>query len=259
MAARILCRRNGAPSPCATAAADGDDTTGGGMDHGMMDEVLLEGPDSAPELVCMIHGWPDDLHLWDRLVADMLPTGKYRCLRVTMPGYGHRMGKRVGDGDGEHQQRRLPVSAPNFHEVAALIAAVIETRRQGSEQVTLIVHDWGSVTGIQLQRAFPGLVKRMVVMDIGPVDDKSVKMMAGAGLYYQWMNQWAYLLWRYVPVVGESLGDWLHRASLRRLVVAITETAIGREVTPRLLHPPSPPPSHSLAATMEGVSTLNAH
>lgn len=71
--------------------------------------------------------------------------------------------------------------------------------------------DWGSITGIQLQRQFPSLVKRMVVMDIGPVDAPTFKMMAGAGIYYQWLNQYAYLLWRYVPIFGESLGNWLHR------------------------------------------------
>lgn len=98
-----------------------------------MDDLLLEGPPEAPELVCLIHGWPDDLHLWDKLVADLLETGKYRCLRVTMPGFGHRMGKLV---DG----RSIPVSAPNFHEVAQLIAKVIEAKRQGTEQASLIVH-----------------------------------------------------------------------------------------------------------------------
>ena len=40
-----------------------------------MDDVLLQGPEEAAELICLIHGWPDDLHLWDDLVADLLETG----------------------------------------------------------------------------------------------------------------------------------------------------------------------------------------
>lgn len=178
-----------------------------------MDEVLLEGPESASELVCLIHGWPDSLHMWDDLVADLLRTGNYRCLRVTLPGFGNRMGKTV-TVDGK--QVRMPVCAPNFHKVAQLIAQVIEQKKNGTEQVTLIVHDWGSVTGIQLQRQFPDLVKRMVIMDVGPVDDGTLSTYVAMGVYYQWFNQMAYLMWRYVPVIGESFGNWMHRVQLRR-------------------------------------------
>ena len=38
-----------------------------------LDEVLLEGP-SDGQLVTLIHGWPDDLHLWDDIVQDLLST-----------------------------------------------------------------------------------------------------------------------------------------------------------------------------------------
>jgi len=178
-----------------------------------MDGILLEGPEHAQELICLIHGWPDDLHLWDHLVAALLKTGRYRCLRVTLPGYGDRMGK-VQYADG--QRVRMPVRAPNFDEVARLIADVILQKRMGEEQVTLIAHDWGSVTGIQLQRQFPSLVRKMVLMDIGPIDAPTFKMMFAMGAYYQWFNQLAFLIWRDIPVIGENLGNWMHRISLRR-------------------------------------------
>ena len=175
-----------------------------------MDEVLFEGESDAPELVCLIHGWPDDLHLWDDLVPELLKTGQHRCLRVTLPGFGHHHGKTVNDG------KQVPVSAPNFHENAQLVAEVIQAHRRGGEQVTLVVHDWGSVTGIQLQRQFPQLVKRMVIMDIGPTDSLGFGAVFFMGAYYQWFNQAAYLTWRYVPLIGESVGNWMHRTSISR-------------------------------------------
>lgn len=166
-----------------------------------MDDVLLEGPPDG-ELVTLIHGWPDDLRLWDDVVKGLLATGKYRCLRVTMPGFGDKKGTVVD---------------PNFHEVAAMIADVIKHhQRDDQEQTALVIHDWGSVVGIQLQRLFPGLISRMVVCDVGPTDDGSAVGMILAGLYYQWVNSAAYWLWRTVPVLGEYVGNALHEMEVRR-------------------------------------------
>ena len=44
----------------------------------LLDEVLVEGPEDAPELVCLIHGWPDDLHLWDDLACCPTPACRAR-------------------------------------------------------------------------------------------------------------------------------------------------------------------------------------
>ena len=70
----------------------------------------MEGPDDAPELILFIHGWPDDLHLWDALSSDLLQTGRYRCLRCTLPGFGTRHGK-----------AGVPALDPNFYEAAQLL------------------------------------------------------------------------------------------------------------------------------------------
>ena len=68
----------------------------------------------------------------------------------------------------------------------------------------------------RFQRQYPGLVRRMVMMDIGPMDNLGCLMTAAMGAYYQWWNAIAYLLWRYVPLVGKALGDCMHRVSIRR-------------------------------------------
>jgi pimeloyl-ACP methyl ester carboxylesterase len=173
-----------------------------------LDEVLLEGP-SDGQLVTLIHGWPDDLHLWDDIVQDLLSTGKFRCLRVTMPGYGKVNNEKVID--------------PNFHEVADLIADVIQHyRRNHQEKSILMAHDWGSVVAFNLQRNFEHLISEMIIMDVGPIDlpFRSALIqglrVVGMGLYYQWLNMLAYYLWRYIPIVGEPLGNAIHNFEVRR-------------------------------------------
>jgi pimeloyl-ACP methyl ester carboxylesterase len=175
-----------------------------------LDQVLLEGPPNG-QLITFIHGWPDDLHLWDSLVADLLATNKYRCLRVTLPGYG----------DTTHPPHKIV--DPDFHQVAALVAQAIQHHQHhAQEQSILIAHDWGSVVAFQLQRRFSHLIQQMIVMDVGPTDleyTSGFKLAAGVvamGLYYQWLNMLAYYLWRYVPVVGPTLGDAIHRFEVRR-------------------------------------------
>ena len=84
------------------------------LDKFEIDDLCIEEPHSG-ELITLIHGWPDDLRLWDGLVERLLATGKYRCLRMTLPGFGNRMGK-----------QGRPVVDPNFHRVASIVASVIK-------------------------------------------------------------------------------------------------------------------------------------
>ena len=176
-----------------------------------MDDVIIEGP-ATGTLVTLIHGWPDDLRMWDDLVSDLLSTGEYRCLRFTLPGYGN-LKKKSG----------RPVVDPNFHEVANLAADVVrQHQHQDDEKSILIIHDWGSVVGFNLQRLHPQLFSKMVVLDVGPTDDGSGSTfrraagVIGMGLYYQWFNSAAYFTWRYVPIIGEWLGDSMHQYQVRR-------------------------------------------
>ena len=59
------------------------------------------------------------MHLWDALSSsDLLQTGRYRCLRCTLPGFGTRHGK-----------AGVPALDPNFYEAAQLLEALY--RRTG--------------------------------------------------------------------------------------------------------------------------------
>ena len=174
-----------------------------------MDDVMIQGP-ATGTLVTLIHGWPDDLHLWDDLVSDLLSTGNYRCLRFTLPGYGN-------------SNEKNGVVDPNFHEVANIAALVVrQHQHHDDEKSILIVHDWGSVVGFNLQRLHPQLFSKMVVLDVGPLDHDNASKFAeaagviGMGLYYQWFNSAAYFTWRYVPFIGEWLGDAMHQIQVRR-------------------------------------------
>ena len=172
-----------------------------------LDEVLLEG--TGPQLITLVHGWPDDLHLWDALVRDLLSTGKYRTLRVTLPGFGTKKRKQIVD--------------PNFHQVADLVASAVQHHQtHPAETSILIVHDWGSVVGFNLQRNYNHLFSKMIVMDVGPTDLPGVGGLRGGvgvvamGVYYQWLNSLAYWLWRYFPFIGEAVGDAIHHYQVRR-------------------------------------------
>ena len=90
--------------------------------------VRVEGnPNGAPLL--LVHGYPDDLHGWDAVVA--LLQADYRVIRYDVRGAGlSGAPSRVRDYRMEHLSRDL--------------RAVIEATSPG-RPVHLVAHDWGSV------------------------------------------------------------------------------------------------------------------
>lgn len=112
-----------------------------------VDGVTVQVEGSGPALL-MLHGWPDTLRLWDPQVAAFAAT--HRCVRFTLPGF----------------EPGSPRVAPSTEEIVALVGRVASAVSPG-EPVILMVHDWGSIYGMQFYAAHPELVARMVIVDVG--------------------------------------------------------------------------------------------
>ena len=158
-----------------------------------------------------VHGWPDSASLWDGQVERLSREG-YRCVCVTLPGFGtsaldraHRFGY-------------------TFVEIADALARLIreEIATGEDQQVTLVVHDWGSYFGFFAQNLYPTLVRAVVAMDVGPPlfgrapPWRTMPVIVLAGLIYQY---WLILAWAialFVPFgLGRPLGDALARLVAR--------------------------------------------
>jgi len=156
---------SGAPAPCAYEIA---------------------GNPAGPTLV-FIHGWPDDARLWRRQVDALADV--YRCVLITLPNYGAGP-----ERDGRSDFPEL---------VERLAATVREAHPDGP--VGLVTHDWGAYLGYLLDQAHPGLVSRMVALDVGghlgrPGLKASLMMIA-----YQWGLIAAWLVGGLVPPLGDAI------------------------------------------------------
>ena len=93
--------------------------------------VRVEGNDGGP-VVVLVHGFPDNQQVWDRIVPLLTPDHRVVTYDVRGAGgstapasrSGYRMSKLVGD-----------------------LAAVIEHVRPDGGPVHLVGHDWGSIQG----------------------------------------------------------------------------------------------------------------
>lgn len=159
------------------------------------------GPDKP--LLFMMHGWPDNEHVWSAQVARFRDS--HRVVRAVLPNFGGALVETWGYG---------------FDELvgAAIQALEQQLEQAGRAKATLLVHDWGSIIGMQLQRRRPDLVERMVVLDVAwSGKPHPLPKLVAMGLAYQW---WAALCWLVavcVPVIGERVGTAMSRFQLARM------------------------------------------
>ena len=170
--------------------------------------VRVDGPSGAPPIL-LLHGWPDDLTLWDALVAELAP--RYRCVRLTWPGF-------AADAD---------LALPTLAEINAGITAVLN-ETVGDTPVTLIAHDWGCAFGYHYAMTNPRRVARVVGMDIGdarsPEHERSQSKLAKVGVVtYQWPLQYAFSQARAGHV---ELADAMARSVARLVGVAGDPTRV---------------------------------
>src|SRR4051812_39575232 len=155
-------------------------------------EVLVEG--SGPKAIVMIHGWPDTYRLWDGQVAAL--KDRYRCVRFTLPGF----------------DRSQPKRAYSLDEVVETIRRVVEQACPG-QPVILLVHDWGCFFGYQFATRYPGLVERVIGVDIG--DTGSRRHREELGLKGQFLflayQMWLVLAWWIGGGIGNAMARFMAR------------------------------------------------
>ncbi|WP_084531601.1 SDR family oxidoreductase [Nocardia miyunensis] len=97
--------------------------------NGEFDLAVYEYGDAAAETVVLVHGWPDDHHLWDRVI----PLLARRFHVVAYDTRGHGRSTRTS----RTSDYRLDAFASDFFAVADAVSP--------ERPVHVLAHDWGSV------------------------------------------------------------------------------------------------------------------
>eukprot|EP00518_Triparma_eleuthera_P011948 CAMPEP_0182470906 /NCGR_PEP_ID=MMETSP1319-20130603/19456_1 /TAXON_ID=172717 /ORGANISM="Bolidomonas pacifica, Strain RCC208" /LENGTH=389 /DNA_ID=CAMNT_0024671409 /DNA_START=51 /DNA_END=1217 /DNA_ORIENTATION=+ len=164
----------------------------------------------APKMkptIFFIHGWPDNSSVWDAQVSHF--SKDYRCVRINLPHFS--------------SSSRHPAMGYSFDSLVTLLASTLahslsgrpESPEGGGAGALLMVHDWGSWYGMQLQRRYPQLVRKMVVLDVAWVGYKPVPiskaagMLVAMGVAYQYYAIFTWYVSITVPFVGPHLGGWM--------------------------------------------------
>lgn len=202
MRARASVRSSSSQTGVAAASSDNADVS-----------LHVEQSGTGDECLVFVHGWPDDMNLWNNQVSHF--SKRYRCVRVNLPHFG---------GREDAQSRGFRRSGYDFTEVAELLADVVRKEAEAGP-VTLVIHDWGCVWGFLVQQKYPKLVKAIVAMDVGHPDAFAPGIanplsVIGAGFAYQYWLLTAYLMRRatagtWFEMIGQSIADWMARAFAR--------------------------------------------
>lgn len=106
----------------------------------------LEGGDPAADPILFIHGNPTWSYLWRNIMPIVEPEG--RVIAVDLVGFGRSDKPDIGYRIEDHQR---------------YLNGFIET--MGLENITLVVHDWGSTLGLNYAAAHSENVKAIVLME----------------------------------------------------------------------------------------------
>lgn len=177
-----------------------------------VDGIELQVDGDGPEVIVMVHGWPDTFRLWDPLVAALAP--RWRCVRFTLPGF-----------DVAGPRRLVPLAA-----MTRFVAQVVDAVSPG-RPVTLLLHDWGCAFGYQYLMENPQRVARLVGIDIGDAGSRAhraelgAKAKAGIAAYQLWLAAaWG------IGGVSRGLGDRMTRVMARWLRCPAEPARIGAQM-----------------------------
>src|SRR5688572_8923343 len=138
--------------------------------------------------VLLVHGWPDDHHLWDGQIAALTAAG-YRTIAPDLRGFG---ASSWPDDVADYALKHL----------AADLLGVLD--RLSIERAHLVGHDWGAAVAWALAALVPDRVDHLVALSVG-----HPTAFRGAGLA-QREKSWYMLLFQFVGVAEEwlSADDW---------------------------------------------------
>lgn len=117
------------------------------------------------EPLVLLHGWPQTWYAWRKVIPALAQS--YRVIAPDLRG--------LGDSG-------RPASGYDKYTVAADIAALLR-QHLGLDTVFLAGHDWGGPVAFALSAYFPGLVKKLVMLDAAVPGD-------GSGTFSQSGRRW---------------------------------------------------------------------
>lgn len=131
------------------------------------------GPDDGPP-VLLLHGWPDDVRTFDRIVPALHAAG-YRTIAPYLRGFG--------------ETSFLSQDSQRSGEMVAMAQDAIDLADVlGLETFDVIGHDWGARIAYVLAIVVPQRVRRMVTMSVGwqPGDLPTPGLQQAQAYWYQW-------------------------------------------------------------------------
>lgn len=149
----------------------------------------------AGEPVLLLHGFPDDLHIWSKVVPSLLTAG-YRVIAFDQRG--------CGESD-------MPAAVDQYaiRQIVDDIPAVLGELGI-SEPVFVMGHDWGSAIGWAFAMYYPEQVRALVAVSVG-----HLRSYGRAGLQQKLLKGF-YTLWFQLRGVAEwyllrsgGLARWL--------------------------------------------------
>jgi len=112
----------------------------------------LGDPTQKPVLL-FFHGWPDTYAMWANQFARFCGKGgEYACVATSMMDYNPDV------EPADVSKLSWPLQADVLHEVVT---------GMGLKDITLVLHDFGSIVGSMYVARHPDVVKRVVAMDVG--------------------------------------------------------------------------------------------
>jgi pimeloyl-ACP methyl ester carboxylesterase len=156
--------------------------------NGIELEVEVQGEMGRGTPVLLLHGWPDDHHLWDAQVAALNHAG-YCTIAPDLRGLGK-------------SSRPDRVDDYALHALLADAVGVLDELQV--DRAHVVGHDWGAAVAWLLAAVLPHRVDHLVAMSVG-----HPAAFAGAGIE-QRERSWYMLLFQFVDVAEQwlSMDDW---------------------------------------------------
>jgi haloalkane dehalogenase len=111
------------------------------------------GPETSPDVVLLVHGYPETSWMWRHVLHAAGGTG-WRAIAPDLPGFG----------DSEPR----PPGTWERH-----VEALEDFRSElGIERAALVVHDWGGLIGLRWACEHPDAIRALVIADTGFFGDR---------------------------------------------------------------------------------------
>lgn len=198
--------------------------------------VLIEGQGPA---VLLIHGFPDDHHVWRQQIPALVAAG-FRVIVPDLRGCGR-------------SEAPAAVSAYHLDHLVADLVAVLDAL--GIEQARVVGHDWGAVIGWQLAMRHPERVSRYAALSVGhPLAyargglEQKLKGWYVLAFQLRGIAEWAlrardWSLFRRLTAQPDEAGQWIERLSEPgRLRAAISYYRANLGIILPRVYPPLPMP-----------------